>query len=74
MSVNLELYNFFCSIVEYGSFSEASKKLYIPQPAITQRIHNLEMQLNTKLFDRTAKGAKLTHEGKKLYQKVREPV
>lgn len=74
MSINLELYNFFCSIAEYGSFSEASSKLYISQPAITQRIHNLEMQLNTKLFYRTAKGVKLTRKGEELYQTVKEPV
>lgn len=44
MSINLELYNFFCQVIEYDSFSEASKKLYISQPAITKKIQNLEEQ------------------------------
>lgn len=74
MSINLELYNFFCLIAEYNSFSEASKKLYISQPAITQKIHDLEKGLGKKLFIRTARGIELTKEGKLLYKKVREPI
>lgn len=74
MSINLELYNFFCLIAEYNSFSEASKKLYISQPAITQKIHDLEKGLGKKLFIRTASGIELTEEGKLLYNKVREPI
>lgn len=74
MSINLELYNFFCLIAEYNSFSEASKKLYISQPAITQKIRDLEKGLGKKLFIRTSSGIELTKEGKLLYEKVREPI
>lgn len=74
MSINLELYNFFCLIAEYNSFSEAAKKLYISQPAITQKIHDLEKGLNEKLFIRTASGIELTKEGKLLYEKVKGPI
>ena len=74
MSINLELYSFFCLIAEYKSFSEASKKMYISQPAITQKIHELEKGLGEKLFIRTASGIELTNEGKSLYEKLREPI
>lgn len=74
MSINLELYDFFCLIAEYNSFSEASKKLYISQPAVTQKIHDLEKGLNEKLFIRTASGIELTKEGKMLYEKVKGPI
>lgn len=74
MSINLELYNFFCLIAEYNSFSEASKKLYISQPAITQKIHDLETGLGKKLFIRTSSGIELTEEGKLLYKKVKGPI
>lgn len=74
MSINLELYNFFCLIAEYNSFSEASKKLYISQPAITQKIHELEKVLGEKLFIRTVSGIELTEEGKVLYEKLKQPI
>ena len=74
MSINLELYDFFCLIAEYSSFSEASKKLYISQPAVTQKIHDLEKRLGEKLFIRTASGIELTKEGKMLYEKVKGPI
>ena len=74
MSINLELYNFFCLIAEYKSFSEASKDLYISQPAITQKIHDLEKELNEKLFTRSASGIELTQDGKLLYEKLKQPI
>jgi len=74
MSINLELYSFFYLIAEYNSFSEASKKLYISQPAITQKIHELEKGLGEKLFTRTVSGIELTNEGKVLYEKLKEPI
>ncbi len=74
MAINLELYKFFCLIAEYNSFSEASKKLYISQPAITQKIHELEKGLDEKLFIRTVSGIELTNEGKALYEKIKEPI
>lgn len=74
MSINLELYNFFCLIAEYKSFSDASKNLYISQPAITQKIHDLEKELNEKLFTRSASGIELTQDGKLLYEKLKQPI
>lgn len=74
MSINLELYKFFYLVAKYNSFSQASKELYISQPAITQKIHNLENILNEKLFYRTANGIELTEVGEKLYNEIKEPI
>ncbi len=71
MNINLELYKIFYTVAKYKSFSEASKKLYISQPAITQRINNLEKQLNCKLFYRMANGIKLTEYGEKLFDYIK---
>lgn len=71
MNINLELYKIFYTVAKYKSFSEASKKLYISQPAITQRINNLEKQLNCKLFYRMANGIKLTEYGEKLFNYIK---
>ena len=66
MNINLELYKIFYIEAIYKSFSESAKKIYISQPAITQRINNLEKQLDCKLFYRMANGVKLTEDGEKL--------
>lgn len=71
MNINLELYRIFCAVAECKSFSEAAKQLYISQPAVTQRISNLEKQLNVKLFYRDSSGVRTTKEGEKLYQYVK---
>jgi LysR family cys regulon transcriptional activator len=58
--------NSFYEIVKTGSFSEASKKVYRSQSAVSHQIKNLEKELNVKLFERLGKTVKLTEEGKIL--------
>lgn len=45
------------------NMTEASKKLYISQPSVSQAIRELEDEINSKLFDRIGKKLYLTHEG-----------
>ena len=42
MDINYELYKVFYYVAISLSFSEASKKLYISQPSLTNAIHELE--------------------------------
>ncbi|RME21808.1 MAG: LysR family transcriptional regulator, partial [Deltaproteobacteria bacterium] len=49
-----------------SSFSAAARELHVTQGAISHRIRNLEEQLGTRLFDRTARGVRLTAEGRIL--------
>ena len=53
----------FLKIVESGSFSQASKDLYISQPTISKHIRNLENELECVLFDRESNPVKLTMMG-----------
>ena len=39
----------FVAVVEYKSFTEAAKKLYISQPTISTHIQALEKELESKL-------------------------
>lgn len=71
---NLELYRLFKIIAEEGNLTRASQKLFISQPAVTKHIHNLEEELNLKLFERTQHGIALTKAGKDLYNQIKEPV
>ena len=56
MNVDLNAYKTFYIVAKYNSFTKASQKLYISQPAVTQTIKKLEEQLNVKLFKRSEKG------------------
>lgn len=67
MEFNLEYYKAFYYVAKHGSTSKASEILNISQPAISQTIKKLETEFGCRLFDRTAKGMKLTKEGMVLY-------
>ena len=56
----------FVAVAETGSFSVASERLFLTQPAISKRIALLESELNTRLFDRIGRGVDLTESGHAL--------
>lgn len=58
---------YFVTSVEEKSFQKASQKLFTSQPAVSKAIASLEKDVNTKLFERTSKGLKVTPRGEKLY-------
>lgn len=54
----------FLEIIQCGSISAASRKLYISQPAVSQCLKKLEQELGTPLFiRRSGKTAELTRDG-----------
>lgn len=57
----------FAAVVEYNSFSEAAKHLYLTQPTISAHVHSLEQELNSKLIIRTTKKLTVTQRGYQLY-------
>ncbi|MBE0496211.1 MAG: LysR family transcriptional regulator [Campylobacterales bacterium] len=58
----------FLAVVKEKSFSKASKKLGISQPAVTQQIKLLEEYMEAAIVDRKKNGIKLTKEGEELYR------
>ena len=56
----------FLTVVKEKSFSNASRKLGISQPAVTQQIKSIEDYLDAKLVDRKKSGIKLTKSGEQL--------
>ena len=54
------------AISNEGSFKKAAEKLYISQPAVSLQVQNLERQLNTPLFYRDKRKARLTETGQLL--------
>lgn len=59
------------AIVEQGSFARAAQSLGLSQPALSKHIAVLERRLEVRLFDRSAKGAKLTDAGQVLLRSAR---
>jgi len=58
----------FLTVVRERSFSRASAKMGISQPAVTQQIKFIEEYMQTKLLDRKKNGIVLTKEGEELYR------
>ena len=71
---SLELYRIFKIVAEEGNLTSASELLFISQPAVTKHIHNLENELNLKLFERTQHGMVLTKDGENLYNQIKDSV
>ena len=58
----------FLTVARERSFSKASAKLGISQPAVTQQIKFIEKYLACKIIERKKNGIKLTNEGDELYK------
>lgn len=72
--VDLELYRIFKIVADEENLTRASEILNISQPAVTKHIHNLEDELEIKLFDRTKYGMKLTLDGKQIYNQIKDAI
>lgn len=70
MDINYELYKVFYYVASSLSFSEASKKLYISQSAVSQSIKTLEKKLGQSLFIRSTKKVTLTPAGSLLLKHI----
>ncbi len=70
MDINYELYKVFYYVASSLSFSEASKKLYISQSAVSQSIKTLEKKLGHALFIRSTKRVQLTPSGSLLLKHI----
>lgn len=72
MLQNLSSYYVFYTVAKKGNISQASKELFISQPAVSKTVSKLEASLGAKLLTRNSKGVSLTPEGKKLYHHLQE--
>lgn len=61
-----------CTIVESNTVKEAAEKLFITQPALTNRIREAERRLNIDLFARRRRKLVITTAGKRLLQSAKK--
>src|SRR5580692_687573 len=58
---------YFTAVVESRGYREASRRLHIAQPSISEAVSDLEDELGLKLFSRTHRNARVTPEGEIFY-------
>ncbi len=68
--MNFEYYRNFVEIVKAGSISEASRILFIAQPALSNQIKALEAEYGAPLLKRGSRRLDLTDAGKLLFDKA----
>ena len=64
-------FKYFYEVAQLGSLSAASETLHVAVSAISRQINQLEQRLGTALFERSARGMKLTVAGNMLLKHVR---
>lgn len=66
MDIHLRNLRSAVAVADEGSFTGAAASLYITQPALSRQIRQLEDQLRFPIFDRDARGVRLTPAGQAL--------
>ena len=62
---------YFVGVAEARSFSRASVRLNVTQPALSRQIRDLEGELGLRLFDRVGRQVRLTPQGEDLLRRSR---
>lgn len=70
--MDIEAVRTFVAVAGTGQFQEAAVDLRITQQAVSKRIANLEHALGVTLFARTARGARLSTDGRAFLPHARE--
>src|SRR3989441_2656844 len=63
---------YFVGVAQYLNYSEASRRLHVAQPAISQTILDLEEELSVKLLLRTKRAVHLTAAGTAFLREAQE--
>ena len=61
--MKLQQLKYAVKVAEYGSITEASRRLFVSQPSITTAIRDLEDEMGVHIFERTNKGVVVSEEG-----------
>lgn len=62
---------YFVAVAELGSFSRASRKLFIAQPPLSIQIKQLEEEVGVPLLERHRRGARLTVAGAMFFKEAK---
>ena len=60
------------AVASCGSVSEAARRVFVSQPALTESLRALEEELRVAIFTRTARGMSVTREGEEFLASARQ--
>ena len=69
--MNLLYLKYAATVADCGSINKAAERLYIDQPNLSRSIKDLETSMGVKLFERSARGMKLTPDGEEFLKYAR---
>ncbi len=70
--MDIRVLNYFVTIVQTKSISNAAEALHVTQPTLSRQIKDLEEELDTILFHRGSREIQLTDDGQYLYNRAVE--
>ena len=68
--LDLNLLRVFAVVAESGSVTEAAKRLYLTQPAVSAALRRLQTSVGAPLFARSGRGLSLTSRGSRLHHSL----
>ena len=68
--MDLRQMQYFLCLAQEGNVTRAARQLNIVQPALSMQIAKLEASLGRRLFDRGARGMRLTPAGEALARRI----
>jgi DNA-binding transcriptional LysR family regulator len=74
MPFNRDHLRYFVAVADEGQITQAARRLFMAQPALSQAISQLESELGLRLLDRHARGVTLTDAGRAFLEKARTAV
>lgn len=69
--MNIRQLELFMTVVEVENMTEAAKRAFISQPAVSQTIQELEKEIGVRLFDRAGRSIQVNPAGKAFFQRVK---
>lgn len=72
--MTLQQLRYIITIAESGTLSEASRRLFISQPSLSQSLKDLEDEISLQIFHRSNKGLLLSHDGEEFLSYARQVV
>lgn len=69
--MNMQDWNMLIELYNSKSITKASERLFISQPALTRRLHQIEEELSATILLRSARGISFTPQGERLIEYCR---